>query len=523
MVNEEIYTRTSGVLLHISSLPSQYGIGDFGENAYRFVDFLWKSKQRYWQILPLCPLGFGNSPYQSSSAYAGAYEFIDIEDLIKNNFISYDDVDVLKLKNFCNKDKVIYERVSELKLNILERSYLSFVSTKGFEEREYNDFLCDNEYWLDDYSLFMLSKEKYTNRVWYNWNKKHRYMKKLKKEKIDWIKEELTKEDWSCDRKNFYKFVQYIFYKQWYKLKSYANSKKIKIIGDMPLFVSTDSADVWSNQKLFQLNKYSKPKKVAGCPPDYFSKTGQLWGNIQYDWSEMEKDKYKWWKKRISHNLSMYDLVRIDHFRGFESYWAIPYGEKTAIRGRWEKGPGIKFFREISKIFGKLPFIAEDLGVITDEVRELLRASGFPGMKILEFAFESFDSDYLPHKYNENSVAYTGTHDNDTVLGWYRSVSEDIKKYSEKYLVNYLNYEGYLPINLKFLYAIWKSNAKLAIVPIQDIIGIGCEGRMNVPSTVGGNNWRWRFSYDQLTDEMVKMLLYITEQTKRNMEEINEN
>ena len=507
-LNEESIKRASGVLLHISSLPSFYGIGDFGKNAYRFIEFLHASKQSYWQILPLCPLGFGNSPYQSPSAYAGAYEFIDVEDLIENNFISFDDIDLLQLKNSNREDKVIYEKVSQLKLKILEKSYISFVDSKGFHGKEYKNFLMNNLYWLDNYSLFMVLKEEFKDKIWYNWPKKYKYLKKLKAKNFHL----------QSDRRNLYKFIQYIFYTQWYKLKKYANSKGIKIIGDMPIFVSTDSADVWSHKSLFQLDKYGKPQKVAGCPPDYFSKTGQLWGNVQYNWKEMKKDKYKWWIERIRHNLSMYDLVRIDHFRGFESYWAIPYGEKTAVKGRWEKGPGNDFFREVSKILGKLPFIAEDLGVITDEVRELLKETGFPGMKVLEFAFDSEESLYLPHKYNKDSVAYTGTHDNDTVLGWYRSTTDKVRDCAEKYLVDYLNYHDYLPINLKFIYALWKSQANLSIAPMQDILGIGGEGRMNIPSTVGGDNWRWRLEKGHLNNEIINLLLYITKKTNRNTE-----
>lgn len=316
---------------------------------------------------------------------------------------------------------------------------------------------------------------------------------------------------------NYFLFVQYTFYKQWFRLKSYANSKGIKIIGDIPIFVATDSADTWSESKIFQFDKYKKPKRVSGCPPDYFSKDGQLWGNVLYDWKYLKKTNYDWWIKRINYCFEIYDIVRIDHFRGFEAYWSIPAKDTTAVKGHWEKGPGIDFFRAVEKRLGKLPIIAEDLGFLTEKVRKLLKRSGFPGMKVLEFAFDSEDSDYLPHKYEENCVAYTGTHDNNTVIGWYETISLETKHYCDEYLKNYLSKFGsdyWLPINLRFINAIWASKANIAIAQMQDFIGLGEEGRMNAPSTLG-KNWKWRFNEKYITDELCNNIKIITDKFKR--------
>lgn len=509
--NINVYKKGSGVLLHISSLPSEFGIGDMGKSAYDFVDFLHKTKQSYWQVLPMGPLGYGNSPYQSPSAYAGAYEFIDPIDLVNSNYINNDDLENLRKINIDGISS--YEEVGLLKRKLLRKSYEKFLLINDCYKKDYLDFVYKNNYWLENYSLYMMIKEENNDLPWYKWKKKLRYLKNVKK----------IKENFDENKKEFYKFVQYIFYRQWYLLKDYANSFGIKIIGDIPIFVSTDSVDVWENQKLFQLTKYGLPKKVAGSPPDYFSKTGQLWGNVLYDWSMMRNDGYKWWIKRLSHNLKMYDMVRIDHFRGFEAYWAISYKDTTAINGKWEKGPGVDLFSKISKKLGCLPVIAEDLGVITDKVKKLLYECNFLGMKVLEFAFDSSDSDYLPHKYNEDCVAYTGTHDNDTVVGWYRNLSNDIKNYCNKYLEWYLLGENPIFINEKFLFAIWKSNCNIAIAPLQDFLGIGSEGRMNTPSTVGGSNWKWRVKRESFTNDLKNLILYITEKTGRFLEESNEN
>ena len=311
---------------------------------------------------------------------------------------------------------------------------------------------------------------------------------------------------------DYFSFVQYTFYKQWFKLKEYANSNGIKIIGDIPIFVATDSADTWSNSEIFQFDKYKRPKRVAGCPPDYFSKDGQLWGNVLYDWKNLKESGYQWWVKRIEYSFKIYDIVRIDHFRGFEAYWSITAKDKTAVKGHWEKGPGIEFFRVLERRIGKKPIIAEDLGLLTDGVRKLLKRSEFPGMKILEFAFDSDDSDYLPHKYEKNSVAYTGTHDNNTVEGWYKGISPETKFYCDEYLKKYLvekNCNYWDPINWRFINAIWASKANIAIVQMQDLLGIGEEGRMNAPSTLG-KNWKWRMQSHQLTDEVAENLKNIT-------------
>ncbi|MGF6907675.1 4-alpha-glucanotransferase [Fusobacterium sp. PH5-44] len=509
--NINIYERGSGVLLHVSSLPSEFGIGDMGKAAYDFIDFLHETKQKYWQILPMGPLGHGNSPYQSLSIYAGAYVFIDPIDLVNRDYVTDDDLNQLRNINIDGISS--YEEVGLLKGELLRKSYERFLLLDDYQKEDYLNFIYKNDYWLDNYSLYMLIKEENSNSSWYKWKKEFRFLKNIKK----------IKENFNKNKKEYYKFVQYIFYRQWYSLKQYANSLGIKIIGDLPIFVSADSVDVWENQRLFQLSKYGLPKRVAGCPPDYFSKTGQLWGNVLYDWSAMKKDDYNWWKNRLSHCLEMYDVIRIDHFRGFEAYWTIPYGAKTAVNGKWEKGPNIDFFRKLSDKLGYLAVIAEDLGIITDKVKKLLHESRFPGMKVLEFAFDSPDNDYLPHKYNENCVGYTGTHDNDTVVGWYSKSSKKIQDYCNGYFEWYLMTENPMSINEKFIFSIWKSKCNIAIAPLQDLCGIGSEGRMNVPSTVNDNNWRWRAKKEMFTSNLKNLILYITEKTNRSLEESNEN
>ena len=376
--------RKSGILMHISSLPSEYGIGDFGKKAYEFVDFLNETRQKLWQILPMGPTGYGDSPYQSYSAFAGNYLFIDMEEFVRDEYIKDSDLDKLRGLNYDdNLDygqvKIEKERLLE---EILEKFLIKIENDKELEE-DYRKFVLKNRYWLEDYALYMVLKDHFNGLPWQKWSKiyKNKIENKFEKNMIDEKKLE------------YYKFLQYTFYKQWKKLKDYANGKGIKIIGDIPIFAATDSADTWSNSEIFQYTKSKVPKKVAGCPPDYFSKTGQLWGNILYDWKVLKKQNYKWWVDRVKFCFEIYDIVRIDHFRGFESYWSIKYGAKTAIKGKWEKGPGIELFRTIEKKIGKLPIIAEDLGLLTPQVKRLLRKSEYPGMKILEFAFGEKEND----------------------------------------------------------------------------------------------------------------------------------
>lgn len=501
-----MFERSSGILMHISSLPSEYGIGDFGKKAYEFVDFLEASEQKLWQVLPMGPTGYGDSPYQSFSTYAGNPYFIDIEDLYNLGYLDDNDLNYMKEINY--DDNLDYEQVYERKTKILQKAYKNFIKDNKKEiKEEFENFKAKNSWWLENYSLYMALKLKFNGKSWQDWAKDYKY-KNTKKIIID---EELKKNI------DYFSFVQYTFYKQWFKLKEYANSKGIKIIGDIPIFVATDSADTWANSDIFQFDKYKRPKRVAGCPPDYFSKTGQLWGNVLYDWNKIKKSGYQWWIKRIEYSFKIYDIVRIDHFRGFEAYWSISAKDETAIKGHWEKGPGLEFFRVLERRIGKKPIIAEDLGLLTDGVRKLLKRSGFPGMKILEFAFDSNDSDYLPHKYEKNSVAYTGTHDNNTVEGWYKGVTPEVKYYCDEYLKKYLtekNSNYWDPINWRFINAIWASKANIAIVQMQDLLGLGEDSRMNAPSTLG-KNWKWRLKSYELSQEIANKLKDVTRKFNR--------
>ena len=499
-----MFERSSGILMHISSLPSEYGIGDFGRKAYEFVDFLNEAGQKLWQILPLGPTGYGDSPYQSYSSFAGNFIFIDVEEFVREGYI--DETKLLDLKAINYEDNLDYEKVKREKGKILEEVFEIFLEkleNDNLLKKDYENFKKRNAYWLDDYSLYMLLKDNFNGLPWQQWSKiyKNKIEKRFEKEII--IEKKLE----------YYRFMQYTFYKQWKSLKEYANSKGIKIVGDIPIFVATDSADTWSHSEIFQFTESKVPKRVAGCPPDYFSKTGQLWGNVLYDWKELKRQKYKWWIDRIKFCFEIYDIVRIDHFRGFESYWSIKYGEKTAIRGHWEKGPGMELFRAIEKKLGKLPIIAEDLGLLTPQVKKLLKRSGYPGMKILEFAFNGDeDNEYLPHKYEENCVAYIGTHDNDTVVGWYESLDFTIKYRCDEYLKKWLqnidrNYWN--PIEWRSIETLWSSKAQMTIVQMQDLLGLGSPSRMNTPSTVG-INWKWRMKEEDLTIEIVEKLKEVT-------------
>ena len=368
-----MFERSSGILMHISSLPSEYGIGDFGKKAYEFVDFLKKSEQKLWQVLPMGPTGYGDSPYQSFSTYAGNPYFIDIEDLYQLGYLDRDDLDYMREINY--SDNLAYEQLYERKTKVLKKAFEGFKKENREDiVEEFKKFKKENSWWLDNYSLYMSLKFKFNGKSWQDWSKDYKY-RNVKKMLID---EEIKKNI------DYFSFVQYTFYKQWFKLKEYANSNGIKIIGDIPIFVATDSADTWSNSDIFQFDKYKRPKRVAGCPPDYFSKDGQLWGNVLYDWKKLKESGYQWWVKRIEYSFKIYDIVRIDHFRGFEAYWSISAKDKTAVKGHWEKGPGIEFFRVLERKIGKKSIIAEDLGLLTDGVRKLLKRSEFPGMKILE-------------------------------------------------------------------------------------------------------------------------------------------
>lgn len=472
--------RSAGVIMHIASLPGKFGIGTFGEEAYEYVEFLVKSGLKYWQILPLGQTGYGDSPYQSFSAFAGNPYFIDFDILNKEGLLKEEEY--INENYGDNEEYIDYGLLFKVKYSILRKAYENFkILENNYLKDIFNRFIVDNKSWLDDYSLYMAIKGKFNLVSWQDWDDD---IKKRNSEAIERYKKELS------DEIGFWSFIQFIFFKQWNELKSYANEKGIKIIGDIPIYVAEDSADVWSNPEAYLIsNDALKPIAVAGCPPDAFSETGQLWGNPLYDWGYMEKTGYKWWIKRVRESLKLYDVVRIDHFRGFESYWEIPYGDDTAINGKWTKGPGIKLFNAIRKELGETNVIAEDLGYLTEEVIDFLKETKFPGMKVLQFAFDAREeSNYLPHTYTKNCIAYTGTHDNDTFRGWFETTGSKLDvEYCKAYLALTEN-EGY---NWGFIRGAWASVANVSIALMQDFLNLGNETRINFPSTLG-NNWKWR-------------------------------
>ena len=480
--------RTSGVLMPISSLPSPYGIGTMGKQAKKFVDFLDKAGQKYWQILPICPTSYGDSPYQSFSSFAGNPYFIDLEYLCKDKLLTKKECGSF---DWGGSEKYIdYGIMYISRYKLLKKAYARFV--KNIPD-DYVQFCKTEAEWLDEYALFMALKDANDGVAWFEWDED---LKKRKPEAIEAAKKEYA------DDIDFYKMLQYLFFKQWRQLKAYANSKNIEIIGDVPIYVAGDSADVWANPKQFYLDEDLNPIEVAGCPPDAFSADGQLWGNPLFRWDVMKKDGYTWWTKRISAMADLYDIIRIDHFRGFDSYYAIPAEDDTAKNGEWKEGPGMDLFKVLEKKLGKLPIIVEDLGFLTPSVIKLLKDSGFPGMKVVQFAFDSReDSDYLPHNYPKNCVVYTGTHDNDTVMGWMKTAPKSAVKFAKEYL-NLTKEEGY---NWGMMRAAWSSVADMAIVPMQDILGLGSEARINTPSTIG-ENWKWRATADQIDNSIAKKL-----------------
>lgn len=489
--------RTSGVLMHISSLPGDTGIGTLGKEAYNFIDFLKNSGQTYWQVLPLCPTSYGDSPYQSFSTFAGNPYFIDFDLLCNDNLLKKNDYSRI---NWCdNPEKIDFKLLYKNRFKVLRKAFNNF----DLNESNYIDFCNENSFWLEDFALYMALKNLFNGNPWNEWPNDF----KIREQKSVLKAKELFKDDIE-----FHKFIQYIFFKQWNNIKKYANENGIKIIGDIPIYVAGDSADVWANPKQFLLDEDCNPTEVAGCPPDAFSDDGQLWGNPLYDWEYMKKDKYSWWKNRIEHLCKMCDVIRIDHFRGFDSYYCIPSDSQTAKIGEWRKGPGIEFFKEIEISLGKKDIIAEDLGYLTPAVKKMLRQSKYPGMKVLQFAFDTDeDNDYLLHNFTKNSVAYTGTHDNDTIIGYMtKTASRKTRKRAKEYL-RLSKREGY---NWGFMKAIWSSNSDTAIVTMQDLLGLGNEARMNYPSTVK-DNWQWRARPDYLSDELSEKLRYYTELYQR--------
>ena len=482
--------RTSGVLMPISSIPSPYGIGTMGKQARKFVDFLVKGGQKYWQILPICPTSYGDSPYQSFSSFAGNPYFIDLEYLCKDELLTKKECESFQWGS--NPKYVDYGIMYESRYALLRKVYARFTKK---EPQDFEKF-CENEkQWLDDYALFMALKDANGGQAWSNWDKSLRLREKK-------AMEEATEK--YSEQIRFYKMLQYLFYQQWNALKTYANEAGIEIIGDVPIYVAGDSADVWANPDQFYLDENLEPIEVAGCPPDAFSDDGQLWGNPLFRWDVMKKDGYTWWTRRIKAMSELYDIIRIDHFRGFDSFYAIPAKDDTAKNGQWKQGPGMDLFCELEKKLGKLPIIVEDLGFLTPSVHKLLKDSGFPGMKVIQFAFDSREeSDYLPHTYTNHCVVYTGTHDNDTVMGWMKTAPKASVKYAKEYL-NLTKEEGY---NWGMMRAAWSSVADMAIVPMQDILGLGSEARINTPSTLG-NNWKWRATPEQIDAKVAKKLYH---------------
>lgn len=483
--------RASGVLLPVFSLPGEYGIGTFGKSAYDFVDFLRDSGQRYWQILPLCPTGYGNSPYQSICSFAGNPFFLDSVLLCRDGFLSPRFAE----ERIKNSGRVNYDFLEKSQRAFCEDIYIC--SLKNLPD-DYESFCNKNAFWLDDYCLFFALREYFGGKPFYEW---YTGLKMHQPDALSLFSERLEKEI------NTQKIIQYHFYSQWSRLKKYANDNGVLIIGDVPIYVSADSSDVWAHSDEFELLPNRVPREVAGCPPDYFSPDGQLWGNPVYDWNTQRDSNYKWWKSRFAHNFSLYDGVRIDHFRGFESYYCIKYGSKNAKHGVWRKGPGKSFFDEIKKDFPTDRIIAENLGFLTPAVDDLLEYCGFPGMKVLQFAFDSGEDNllYNPHSYPKNSVVYTGTHDNDTIIGW----ADHAPKEDVALATNTLDAEDNDALAENMMMSAMDSESDTCILTMQDLLHLGSEARINTPSTVG-NNWQWRMKSNQINSSLSHHLLDMT-------------
>jgi len=482
------FERASGVLLHPTSLPGPYGIGDLGPSAYRFIDWLAEAGCKLWQILPLGPTGYGDSPYQCFSAFAGNPYLISPDFLLRDDLLHPDDLK--EIPDFA-ADKVDYGRLIPWKLNLLERAFIRFRSAPRPVHQDFERFSAENVSWLPDYAIFMALKEANGGGAWSGWPES------LRKRDPDSLTRAGKRYADAVERFAFY---QYVFFRQWEALREYVHQRGIQVVGDIPIFVAFDSADVWSNPDLFYLDKAGQPTVVAGVPPDYFSATGQLWGNPLYRWDVLKSRDYDWWIARFRAVLRKVDIVRLDHFRGFAGYWEIPAGSKTAEKGRWVPGPGEDFLATVKSALGDdsevLPIIAEDLGEITPDVIELRDRFELPGMKILQFAFSGPDNVFLPHNYPANCVTYTGTHDNDTARGWYESAPEHERDFARRYLKS----DG-----SNFAWELtrggWASVAVYAIAPMQDLLGLGTEARMNFPSTLGGN-WTWRMIDTAMSDEL---------------------
>lgn len=489
--------RQNGILLPVSSLPSPYGIGCFSKEAYDFIDRLKEAGQTLWQILPLGPTSYGDSPYQSFSTFAGNPYFIDLESLIDEGLLTKEECDGADFGS--RSDRVDYGRLYRNRFRVLRKACENAIERGIMQTEEYEKFREQEAQWLSDYALFMAVKDRFSGKSWEHWDEDIRLRRPEAMEKYRVLLREAI---------IFYEFLQYEFHRQWMRLKAYANINGIRIIGDIPIYVAFDSADTWADPDLFQLDGDNVPVAVAGCPPDGFSATGQLWGNPLYDWDYHESVGYAWWIRRIRHCFQIYDMVRIDHFRGFDEYYSVPYGDESAVNGSWRKGPGMKLFRAVRRELGELPIIAEDLGFLTDGVRTLLKESGYPGMKVLQFAFDSREeSDYLPHNYGRNCVVYTGTHDNDTLLGWYDAITPEDKEMA----LTYLNNRGAdeKQIHWDYICLAMRSVADTCIIPMQDLLGLGTGARINTPSTLGGN-WVWRMEKGAFAEELAGKLKKLT-------------
>lgn len=497
------FPRASGILLHPTSLPGPYGIGDLGPAAYKFADFLTRSGQSLWQVLPLGPTGYGDSPYACYSAFAGNTMLVSPDQLVRESLLTPAD-----LEPHPAEDSVVFDRVHRSKDALLAKAFANFYSQSEGEMRDtFSAFKLNAKIWLEDYALFRALKDAHGGIAWHEWEPA---LARRDQSALNSARSKLASE---IEAQRFY---QFLFFKQWFALKSYCAKQGIQIIGDLPIFVAHDSADVWTNPEQFKLDGTGSPLVVAGVPPDYFSATGQLWGNPLYNWDRMLKDGFQWWLKRVEATLNVVDIVRIDHFRGFAACWEIPGGDKTAERGQWVEAPGKELFTTIRRELGQLPIIAEDLGVITPDVIALRDGFGFPGMRILQFAFGGGPTNIdLPHNYEKNVVAYTGTHDNDTTLGWFQGVAGEGSTRTaaqvaaeQEFCLEYLHSEG-KEINWDFMRAVFSSVANTAIVPLQDVLGLGTEARMNLPNSTTGN-WSWRFRERDLTAELAQRLMKLT-------------
>jgi 4-alpha-glucanotransferase len=496
--------RRSGLLLHLSSLPGKYGIGDLGPEAFKFIDQLATARQSIWQILPIGPTGYGDSPYQSFSSFAGNPLFVSPEWLVEEGLLPGS---TLENAPRFPAGRVDFERVTPWRMEVLHKAF-NALSTRAGKKLvpEFEQFQHVAAEWLDEFALFMALRDQWPDRGWVDWPEelRSRNLHALKQARVEYI-----------DRVRFHQFTQFLFFRQWNRMRGHAYEHGISIFGDIPIFVSHESSDVWASQSLFQLDEGGRPTKVAGVPPDYFSETGQRWGNPLYDWDRMAAEGYRWWINRVGGSLKLLDLVRIDHFRGFEAYWEIPAEAPTAATGQWIPGPREKLFEAIRNALGDLPVVAENLGVITPPVEQLRESFGFPGMHVLQFAFSGDNAMHLPHNYERNAVAYTGTHDNDTTVGWFtaepgKTTTQSAKEVAaeRKRAVRYLNANP-KEIHWSLIRTVWQSVSQTAVAPVQDVLGLGNDARMNLPGTASGN-WRWRLKPGQLKPEPLARLAELT-------------